>query len=233
MIVKNGIIERSETLVNLKNVTKIYGKGDLAFKALDGVNLGIKKGEFSAVIGPSGSGKTTLLNMIGALDKPTSGEIFLEDLDISKIKESKLYRIRREKIGFIFQSYYLIPTLNVLQNIIVPSMPLKTKKEDYLQKAKELLARVGMRGKEKRRPSQLSGGEQQRVAIARALIINPLLILADEPTGNLDTKTGGEIIKLMQDLNKREGKTFVIVTHDQRITQFCQRVIQLQDGKII
>lgn len=232
--IKNGIKESKEDiLIKTKNLTKIYGKGDLAVKALDNINLEIKRGEFIGIMGPSGSGKTTLLNMLGALDKPTSGEIIIDDIEISKVKESKLYETRREKIGFIFQSFYLIPTLSALQNVLVPVLPLRKNKKDFGKRAYNLLKKVGLEGKEHRKPNELSGGEQQRVAIARSLILDPKLILADEPTGNLDTKTGMEIIEIMKNLNRSEGKTFVIVTHDPRLTKFCQRVIRLQDGKII
>ncbi|MCD6094914.1 ABC transporter ATP-binding protein [bacterium] len=221
-----------DILVEVKNLTKIYGKGELAVKALDNINLKIRRGDFIVVMGPSGSGKTTLLNMIGALDKPSSGEVIIENINISKIKESELYKIRREKIGFIFQNYYLIPTLNVLQNVLVPVFPLKKKESNFKKRAKKLLSEVGLEGKEQRKPFQLSGGEQQRVAIARALILDPVLILADEPTGNLDTKMGMEIIQLMRKLNQEKEKTFLIVTHDQRIAKFSNKVIQLEDGKI-
>jgi len=232
IIIKNGVETKTKAkiLVKAKSLTKVYGKGELAFKALENINLEVKKGDFISVVGPSGSGKTTLLNMLGALDKSSSGEVIIDGIETSKVKESSLYKIRREKIGFIFQAYYLIPTLNALQNILIPTFPIR---KNYFTRAKELLLKVGLRGKENRRPSQLSGGEQQRVAIARSLILDPILILADEPTGNLDTKTGAEIIKLMRNLNQKENKTFLIVTHDQRITQFCQRVIHLQDGKIL
>ncbi len=233
--IKNGIKEtfKEDILIETKNLTKVYGKGDLAVTALDNINLEVKRGEFVEVMGPSGSGKTTLLNMVGALDKPTSGEIIIDGIEISKIKESKLYEVRREKVGFIFQSFYLIPTLNALQNVLIPVFPLRKNKKDFEKRAHDLLAKVGLKGKEHRRPNELSGGEQQRVAIARALILDPILILADEPTGNLDTKTGMEIIEIMKDLNQTEKKTFLIVTHDPRITKFCQRVIRLEDGKII
>ena len=232
--IRNGIKKEEEkkVLVKTKKLTKIYGKGSLAVKALDNINLKIEEGDFMAVMGPSGSGKTTLLNMLGALDKPTSGEVIIDNIKTSRVKESRLYEIRRKKVGFIFQTYYLIPTLNILQNILIPTFPISLR-EDYLYRAKKLLIEVGLQDKEYRKPSQLSGGEQQRVAIARALVLNPVLILADEPTGNLDTKTGMEIVQLMRDLNQKEGKTFLIVTHDQGITKFCKRVIHLHDGKML
>lgn len=225
--------KNKKILVKLKGVSKTYGRGHIAVRALKNINLEIKKGDFLAIVGPSGSGKTTLLNVIGALDKPTKGEIIFDNVKISKIKESKLYKIRREKIGFIFQTFYLIPSLNTIENVLLPTIPLKKKRKYFVQGAKKILKSVGLSGKEKRKPSELSGGEQQRVAIARALILNPILILADEPTGNLDKKTGMAIVKLMKELNEREKITFVIVTHDERITQFCNRIIKIEDGRLI
>ncbi len=182
-----------------------------------------------AVVGPSGCGKTTLLNLMGALDKPTAGKIFLEEQDISGLPETNLYKIRREKVGFIFQAFYLIPTLNVLQNVLIPTLPLKAKNKYYSDRAKELLKIVGLDGKEKRRPGELSGGEQQRVAIARALILDPVLILADEPTGNLDPKTGQKIFTLLRELNLTGKKTIITATHNQKIKELCDRVISLKD----
>jgi len=225
-------MKTEKILIELKGVSKIYGKGRIAVKALSNINLKIKEGEFLAIIGPSGSGKTTLLNIMGALDKPTSGEVFIDNINISKIKESNLYKVRREKVGFIFQSYYLIPTLTALQNVLVPTFPLRNNKKKFLKRAKLLFKEVGLLGKEERRPSELSGGEQQRVAIARSLILDPPLILADEPTGNLDSKRGLAIINLMKRLNKKENKTFVIVTHNFQIAKICDRIIKLEDGKI-
>lgn len=225
--------QRNNNLIELKKVTKVYGKGRLAIKALKNINLDLKRGDFLGVVGPSGSGKTTLLNMVGALDRPTSGEVIIDGIRTEKVKEAKLYKIRREKIGFIFQIFYLIPTLNAMQNVLLPTFPMRKTKIDYKKRAKKLLKMVGLESKEHRKPSQLSGGEQQRVAIARSLILDPPLILADEPTGNLDTKTGIGIVKLMKKLNRKEGKTFVIVTHDERITKFCNRIVKLEDGKII
>lgn len=192
-------------------------------------NLQVKRGEFLAVVGPSGCGKTTLLNLMGALDKPTAGKIFLEEQDISGLPETNLYKIRREKVGFIFQAFYLIPTLNVLQNVLIPTLPLKAKNKYYSDRAKELLKIVGLDGKEKRRPGELSGGEQQRVAIARALILDPVLILADEPTGNLDPKTGQKIFTLLRELNLTGKKTIITATHNQKIKELCDRVISLKD----
>lgn len=225
--------EENQILVRLKGVSKVYGKGHIAVKALNNINLEIKREDFLAIIGPSGSGKTTLLNIIGAIDKPTKGEVILDGVNLAKIKESKLYKVRREKIGFIFQTFYLIPSLSAIENVLLPTIPLGQRRKKFIQKAKKILKTVGLSGKEKRKPNQLSGGEQQRVAIARALILDPLLILADEPTGNLDKKTGMGIVKLMKELNEKEKKTFVIVTHDERITKFCNKIIKIEDGRLI
>lgn len=200
-------------------------------RALDGMNLSVERGEFLVVMGPSGSGKTTLLNMLGALDKPTSGEVFIDEAQISKVPERKLFKIRREKVGFVFQTYYLVPTLNALENVLVPTLPLG--KDQLREKARELLEAVGLGKRAHHRPSQLSGGEQQRTAIARALILDPPIILADEPTGNLDSKTGQEIVNLMRRLDKERGKTFVTVTHDPAITKVADRTVKILDGKII
>lgn len=227
-------------IIRTKNLTKIYGKGHTEVRALDGVNLSVKRGEFLVVMGPSGSGKTTLLNMLGALDKPTSGEVFIDEVQISKVPERKLYRVRREKVGFVFQTYYLIPTMNALENVLVPTLPLGGSLNPkglgsltFRVRAEELLEIVGLGKRAHHRPSQLSGGEQQRVAIARSLILDPPIILADEPTGNLDSKTGQEIVKLMRRLDKERGKTFVIVTHDPAITKVADRTVRILDGKLV
>jgi len=199
--------------------------------ALKGVNLRVRKGEYVAVLGPSGSGKTTLLNMIGALDRPTRGRVFIDGVETSKVPERRLYKIRREKLGFIFQTYYLVPTLNALQNVLMPVLPMSRNKR-YKRRAERLLELVGLKDRMHHKPGELSGGEQQRVAIARALILNPTVILADEPTGNLDTKTGAEIIELMWQLNKERGKTFIIVTHDHRIAENAESALYLMDGRL-
>ena len=214
----------------MEKVTKIYGMGETQVAALDGVSLEVVPGEVVSVVGHSGSGKTTLLNMMGALDRPTSGRIFLEGEEISRIPEHQLYRVRREKIGFIFQSFHLIPTLNALENVLAPTIPLGERR--FEERARELLKSVGLERRMVHRPSQLSGGEMQRVAIARALIHEPKLILADEPTGNLDSKTGEEIINLLLRLNKEKGVTLVIVTHEPEIAKKADRTVSIRDGRI-
>ena len=219
-----------EKILNLEKVTKIYGMGETQVPALDGVSLEVAPGEVVSVVGHSGSGKTTLLNMMGALDRPTSGRIFLEGEEISRIPEHQLYRVRREKIGFSFQSFHLIPTLNALENVLAPTLPLGERR--FEERARELLKSVGLASRMMHRPSQLSGGEMQRVAIARALIHEPRLILADEPTGNLDSKTGEEIINLLLRLNKEKGVTLVIVTHEPDIAKRADRTISIRDGRI-
>src|SRR3990167_9310183 len=216
-----------ENIIEAQNLAKIYGEKPLEVRALDGVNLAIKRGEAVSVMGPSGSGKTTLLNMLGALDKPTSGEVVLDGVKLSAVAERHLHRIRREKIGFIFQAYYLVPTLNALENVLVPTIPLGT--NTYPERAQELLERVGLKELMHHKPSQLSGGEQQRVAIARALVNDPAILLADEPTGNLDSKTGGEIVKLLKGLNREKGTTLVVVTHEKEIDRQIGRTINFLD----
>jgi len=212
-------------------VVKIYGRGATRVTALQSVSLNVKEGEFVAVLGPSGSGKTTFLNMLGALDKPTSGRVIIDGAETSKMAESKLYKIRREKLGFVFQSYYLVPTMDALQNVLMPVLPTRNTKK-YRPKAVRLLEMVGLKDRLHHKPGELSGGEQQRVAIARALIMRPKLILADEPTGNLDTRTGADIIELMLRLNKDYNKTFVVVTHDRRLADRAGRILYLFDGKL-
>lgn len=217
-------------IVKVSDLERVYENGGLKYEALKGINFDIKAGEFVSIMGPSGSGKTTLLNQIGALDKPTKGDVYIDGLNISDYKESDLYEVRRQKIGFIFQSFYLVPTLSVLENVLLPTLPLKNS-ASYVDRAKELLEEVGLTDKMDHRPNQLSGGQMQRVAVARALIMDPALVLADEPTGSLDSKTGAEIFHLLQELNKK-GRTFLIVTHDPRITRATKRTIYLIDGKI-
>ena len=219
-------------IIKLEQVSKVYGAGNTTVYALDNVNFLANEGEFISVMGPSGSGKTTLLNMIGALDKPTLGRVLIDGQNISSLPERKLYLIRRNKIGFIFQNYYLIPTLTALENVLVPLLPVRRGKE-IINKAKNLLELVGLEHRINHRPKALSGGESQRVAIARALISDPKIILADEPTGNLDSKKGKEILNLMKQINQEQKKTFIIVTHDPEIVKETQKVFIMKDGKIV
>jgi len=223
--------EQRASIVVTQKLTKIYGRGATRVAALKGVNLRVRRGEFIAVLGPSGSGKTTLLNMLGALDRPTEGRVIIDRVVTSMVPERRLYKIRREKLGFIFQTYYLVPTMNALQNVLMPVLPIRRNKR-YEKRAERLLDMVGLKGRIHHKPGELSGGEQQRVAIARALILNPSIILADEPTGNLDSKTGAEITELMKRLNRERDKTFIIVTHDRRIAENAERALYLADGRL-
>jgi putative ABC transport system ATP-binding protein len=218
-------------IVIASKVTKVYGRGRTKVVALKSVDLKVKDGEFIAILGPSGSGKTTLLNMIGALDRPTKGRVVIGGVETSTMAESKLYKVRREKLGFIFQTYYLVPTLDALRNVLSPVLPIRGNKSYYM-KAVRLLKLVGLKDRLHHKPGELSGGEQQRVAIARSLIMNPSVILADEPTGNLDTKTSAEIIDIMLRLNKKNKKTFIVVTHDHRLAEKAERVLYLCDGRL-
>jgi putative ABC transport system ATP-binding protein len=219
--------------IELKQVNKIYKMDEVEVKALDGIDLRIEKKEFAAIIGPSGSGKSTLLHMIGLLDRPTSGRVLLDGIDISKLSDNEVARLRGNKIGFVFQFFNLYPILTALENVELPMMITEKNKEESRKRALELLRIVGLEKREEHLPSQLSGGERQRVAIARALANDPPLILADEPTGNLDSKSGKEIVELLDKLQEEEGKTIVMVTHDQNIANYAERSIYLKDGKII
>lgn len=221
-----------KTLIKLTDVWKIYQMGEVEFAALKGINLEIYEGEFLVVLGPSGSGKSTLMNLLGCLDLPSKGRISLNSKDISTLDESELAVIRGQMIGFIFQSFNLIPTLNTQENVL---LPLEFQEEDEKiarKKAAYLLEIVGLSKKEQNLPNQLSGGQRQRVAIARSLSVNPPVILADEPTGNLDSKTGDYILDFLDKLHKKEGKTIIIVTHDLDIVRYATRVVHIRDGVI-
>lgn len=222
---------RRRNAIVTRRLAKLYGRGVTRVVALRDVNLTVRKGEFIAVLGPSGSGKTTLLNMLGALDRSTSGQVFIDGVETSGVSESKLYQVRRNKLGFIFQTYYLVPTLSAKQNVLTPVLPLG-KDGRHEKRAEGLLGMVGLKRRMHHKPSELSGGEQQRVAIARALVLNPGVILADEPTGNLDSKTGAQIIRLLRWLNKKHGVTFIVVTHDHRVAEVADRVLYLHDGRL-
>ncbi len=220
------------SLIKLINVWKIYRMGEVDFAALKGINLEIYEGEFLVVLGPSGSGKSTLMNLIGCLDLPSKGKVFLKSNDISGLDESELARIRGQMIGFIFQNFNLIPTLNTLENVL---LPLEFQEEETTRARKRgeyLLDIVGLSDKKQNLPSQLSGGQKQRVAIARSLAVNPPIILADEPTGNLDSKTGGYILEFLAKLREKERKTIIVVTHDLEIIKHATRVVYIRDGEI-
>ncbi len=224
-------MKQVEAIIRLDDVCKTYQMGEEEIKAMCDVDLNIKKGDFIAIIGPSGSGKSTLMNLVGALDVPTQGRIFLDDRDIAHMDESELANIRGRKIGFVFQTFNLIPTLNALENVMLPMMFVGIAKEDRKRRALELIEKVGLTDRMEHLPKELSGGQRQRVAIARALANDPEVILADEPTGNLDSKTGEEILNMFIKLNK-EGKTIIIVTHDNDIAKHANHVIKLKDGRI-
>jgi len=219
-------------IIRLENIKKEYVNFGVRTLVLKGINLVIYEGEFVSIMGPSGSGKTTLMNIIGCLDTPTEGKYYLEGKDVSNLSDNELSEIRNEYIGFVFQQFYLIQYLNVLENVLVPITYSKKKIENPKERAKMLLERVGLGDKLKFRPSQLSGGQQQRVAIARALINKPHLILADEPTGALDSKTAQDIMNIFKELNK-EGKTIIIITHDINVARQTNRIIKIKDGKIV
>jgi len=219
--------------VLIKNVKKFYSLGKTEVRALRGVDLAVNKGEFFVLAGPSGSGKSTLLNIIGCLDYPSEGEIWLEDMSISKYTEKQLNKIRLHHIGFIFQSFNLIPVLNVYENIELPLLVRKDiSAKERCMRVKEMIEKVGLTKQEKQKPSELSGGQQQRVAIARALVTKPKVVLADEPTANLDTNTGNDIIALMQDICVKENTTFIISSHDPKVIKKAGRCIFLQDGLV-
>ncbi len=220
------------TLIELKEVWKVYQMGEAQVEALRGVSLKIKKGEFVAITGASGSGKSTLMHLIGCLDKPTQGTILLDGRNISMMSESKLAEIRGRKIGFIFQQFNLIPTLNALENVALPIEFQNNTKDKAYETAKKLLQDVGLGDRTGHKPTELSGGQAQRVAIARSLANDPEVIMADEPTGNLDSKTGKYIMDFLCELHEKQGKTVIMVTHDLELVNFAKRVIKLKDGKI-
>jgi len=219
------------TIIRLDNVCKTYSLGEEKVRAVCNAHFDIKKGEFIAIMGPSGSGKSTLMNLVGALDLPNDGRIFLEDRDIARLHESDLAQIRGKKIGFIFQQFNLIGTLTAKENIMLPMMFQGITGEEREKRAIELLKKVDLLNRADHKPGELSGGQQQRVAIARALANNPDVILADEPTGNLDSKTGKEIMDFLKELNK-QGKTIIMVTHDLNVAKQARRIIHIIDGKI-
>jgi len=222
-----------EHAIETVDLLKTYVTGAVEYPALRGVNLKVARGEYVAIVGPSGSGKTTLLNLIGALDKPTKGEVYIDGIPISKLDHNQLAELRGKKIGFVFQTYNLIPYLNVLGNVELPMISLNTPPRMRRRKALEILETLGLADKAYKKPNELSGGEQQRVAIARALVNNPAIVLADEPTGNLDSKTALNVVETFNKLNTENGVTVVLVTHNLEITKFCHRIVYLRDGSIV
>ncbi|KKH45678.1 ABC transporter ATP-binding protein [Methanosarcina sp. 1.H.A.2.2] len=222
-----------KTLIAFRDVWKTYQMGEIQVNALKEVNAEFRKGEFTAIIGPSGSGKSTMMNLVGCLDVPSEGKIFLKSKNIASLEESDLAALRGKTIGFIFQQYNLIPGMTALENVLLP-LEIQEIDDDIAEKrAKELLTLVGLSDKMKNRPSQLSGGQQQRVSIARALASNPDIILADEPTGALDSVTGKEVMTMLYKLWKENGKTVIMVTHDMHLAQYAQRHIELKDGEVV
>jgi len=219
------------SLIELKKLSKIYESGEERVTALGEVNLNIERGEFISVTGPSGSGKSTLLTILGGLNHPTKGEVVVDEIPIYKLPLEKLADFRREYLGFIFQSFQLIPYLTVIENVMLPLAITEKSSQEQLNRAGEILEKIGLKEKRKRLPDQLSGGEQERVAIARALVNSPPILLADEPTGNLDSKTGREIMELFRSLND-EGQSIVMVTHNPESVAFSSRTIHLRDGKV-
>jgi putative ABC transport system ATP-binding protein len=219
-------------VLEVQDVKKSYRMGKVAVPALRGVSFQVKTGEFLTIFGPSGSGKSTLLHLMGALDRPDSGKILIDSVNILELNETDLADLRLKRIGFVFQFFNLLPRLTTLRNIQLPLDIAGLPEKESREKAKEMIALVGLQTRENHRPSELSGGEQQRVAVARALITDPKIILADEPTGNLDTRTGWEIVQLMKKLNHEKGQTFIVITHDPHIAEAADRTINLKDGLI-
>lgn len=224
---------KKDVVIKLEDVWKTYRIGDIEVHALKGLNLEVRRGEFLAIQGPSGSGKSTAMNLVGALDLPSKGKVFLEGTDISQLSESDLAQIRGKKIGFIFQQFNLITTLTAMENVALPMIFQGAPTEKRTKKAKELLEMVGLGDRKDHKPSELSGGQQQRVAIARSLSNEPEVILADEPTGNLDSKTGETVMSFLKKLHEEKGTTIVMVTHDENVARQAQRKVLLKDGAII
>jgi len=228
----DGLLMENGIVVETINLKKDYVLGRTVVQALKGIDFKLYKGEMAVIMGPSGCGKSTFLNMIGALDTPTEGEVYIDGVNVTELSDKKVTDLRRYKLGFIFQFYNLIPVLTAFENVELPMLIAKKSKQERQERAKELLETVGLGDRLHHRPDELSGGEQQRVSIARALANDPSLILADEPTGDIDTKTGAEIVELMGQINKEQGTTFLIVTHDQSVGKKGNRLIRFRDGII-
>jgi len=221
-----------QTIVELQNLSKIYQQGELEVKAVDNVSLTIKKGDFAALCGPSGSGKTSILNLIGGLDNPTSGDVFLDNIELASLTNSDLAELRKNRIGFVFQAYNLIPVMTAYENAAFVLELQGIDKALQHQQVMQTLKEVGLAGLEHRRPDEMSGGQQQRVAIARAIVTRPTIVLADEPTANVDSHTAEALLDLMQNLNQQQGITFLFSTHDQHVIDRAKRIIKMHDGKI-
>lgn len=219
-------------IVQLNNLSRHYRQGDVIVKAVDAVSLAIESGDFAAICGPSGSGKTSILNLIGGLDRPTAGEVWLEGINLAEQTATRLAHIRQDRIGFVFQAYNLIPVMSAFENAAFVLDLQGVEKAEKTRRVMEMLAAVGLQGLEHRRPDEMSGGQQQRVAIARAIVTRPAIVLADEPTANVDSHTAESLLDLMQNLNQELGITFLFSTHDQHVIDRAQRIIQIQDGKI-
>jgi len=220
------------SLIKLENIYKRYNRGELEVIALNDVNLSVEDGEFVAIMGASGSGKSTMMNILGCLDSPSEGSYFLEDEDVAVLNDSRLAEIRNKKIGFVFQSFNLLPKLSSQENVELPMVYAGVSRKERSERAKEALGKVGLENRAHHKPNELSGGQRQRVAIARALVNNPAILMADEPTGNLDTKSTNEIMEIFQRLND-EGTTIVMVTHEVEVAQYCKRIVTFRDGRII
>ena len=222
-----------EKVIRVSNLYKLYRVGDSCVRALDGVSFDIRKGEFCAIVGTSGSGKSTLLNMLAGLEKPTKGEVVINGCHIEKLKEDELVRFRRENVGFIFQSFHLIGTMNAVENVALPLNFRGEARKIRMEKAERMLELVNLSKHKKHMPNQMSGGQQQRVGVARALVTDPKIIFADEPTGNLDSHTSEEVMALMQKVVREQGRTLVMVTHDDHLAEYADRVFHIIDGKIV
>ena len=221
-----------EAVISVRDLTKIYRMGDFEVHALRGVSLDVNPGEFVAIMGTSGSGKSTLMNIVGCLDRPTSGQYFLDGRDVSRLSRDELARVRNHKVGFVFQGFNLLARTSALENVELPLMYSHTPTREMRVRARQAIKAVGLEGREEHRPNQLSGGQQQRVAIARALVNDPALILADEPTGNLDSRTSIDVMTIFQRLN-REGKTIMLITHESDIAHYAKRIVHFKDGRVI